>query len=122
MFRNQSFVGINGFISLRSTGVEHRNYSDGISMQMRSFWNWNAQAVLCPRPRPWNLLDFPLSTCNCNYQVELLSNLDVSVSLIIPGSLPPSPADSGVSDVDSSSSGNTSNDDTKARLQPTPGH
>lgn len=37
------------------------------------------------------------------------------------GSLPPSPADSGVSDVDSSSSGHTSNDETKARLQPTPG-
>jgi len=36
------------------------------------------------------------------------------------GSLPPSPADSGVSDVDSSSSGHTSNDETKARLQPTP--
>nr|ATI99806.1 ecdysone-induced protein 74EF isoform B [Leptinotarsa decemlineata] len=33
------------------------------------------------------------------------------------GSLPPSPADSGVSDVDSSSSGHTS-DDLKARLQP----
>ncbi|KAJ9591344.1 hypothetical protein L9F63_002102, partial [Diploptera punctata] len=36
------------------------------------------------------------------------------------GSLPPSPADSGVSDVDSSSSGHTSNDELKARLQPTP--
>jgi E74-like factor 1/2/4 len=35
-------------------------------------------------------------------------------------SLPPSPADSGVSDVDSSSSGHTSNDETKGRLQPTP--
>ncbi|XP_068082850.1 ecdysone-induced protein 74EF isoform X2 [Anabrus simplex] len=34
------------------------------------------------------------------------------------GSLPPSPADSGVSDVDSSSSGHTSNDELKARLQP----
>nr|CAD7265906.1 unnamed protein product [Timema shepardi] len=39
----------------------------------------------------------------------------------MPGSLPPSPADSGVSDVDSSSSGHTSNDELKARLQPTPG-
>jgi len=38
------------------------------------------------------------------------------------GSLPPSPADSGVSDVDSSSSGHASNDETKARLQPTPGN
>ncbi|XP_030757042.1 ecdysone-induced protein 74EF isoform X2 [Sitophilus oryzae] len=34
------------------------------------------------------------------------------------GSLPPSPADSGVSDVDSSSSGHTSTDELKARLQP----
>nr|XP_018913897.1 PREDICTED: ETS translocation variant 4 isoform X1 [Bemisia tabaci] len=34
------------------------------------------------------------------------------------GSLPPSPADSGVSDVDSSSSGHTSNDELRARLQP----
>jgi hypothetical protein len=39
----------------------------------------------------------------------------------VPGSLPPSPADSGVSDVDSSSSGHTSNDELKARLQLTPG-
>lgn len=36
------------------------------------------------------------------------------------GSLPPSPADSGVSDVDSSSSGHTSNDELRARLQPNP--
>ncbi|CAN8032920.1 unnamed protein product, partial [Ixodes persulcatus] len=36
------------------------------------------------------------------------------------GSLPPSPADSGVSDVDSSS-GTLSNDESKARLQSTPG-
>ncbi|XP_054273368.1 ecdysone-induced protein 74EF isoform X2 [Macrosteles quadrilineatus] len=36
------------------------------------------------------------------------------------GSLPPSPADSGVSDVDSSSSGHTSNDELRARLQPQP--
>ncbi|KAL1508899.1 hypothetical protein ABEB36_003719 [Hypothenemus hampei] len=35
-----------------------------------------------------------------------------------PGSLPPSPADSGVSDVDSSSSGHNSTDELKARLQP----
>uniref|UniRef100_A0A0A9YTZ3 Ecdysone-induced protein 74EF isoform B n=1 Tax=Lygus hesperus TaxID=30085 RepID=A0A0A9YTZ3_LYGHE len=34
------------------------------------------------------------------------------------GSLPPSPADSGVSDVDSSSSGHTSNDELRARLAP----
>ncbi|XP_034234373.1 ecdysone-induced protein 74EF-like isoform X2 [Thrips palmi] len=34
------------------------------------------------------------------------------------GSLPPSPADSGVSDVDSSSSGHTSNDELRARLHP----
>lgn len=34
------------------------------------------------------------------------------------GSLPPSPADSGVSDVDSSSSGHTSNDELRARLNP----
>lgn len=40
---------------------------------------------------------------------------------IFSGSLPPSPADSGVSDVDSSSSGHTSNDELKARLQPGPG-
>lgn len=40
--------------------------------------------------------------------------------LILSGSLPPSPADSGVSDVDSSSSGHTSTDELKARLQPTP--
>ncbi|CAB0012788.1 unnamed protein product [Nesidiocoris tenuis] len=33
-------------------------------------------------------------------------------------SLPPSPADSGVSDVDSSSSGHTSNDELRARLAP----
>lgn len=37
---------------------------------------------------------------------------------IVSGSLPPSPADSGVSDVDSSSSGHTSTDELKARLQP----
>ncbi|XP_052121193.1 uncharacterized protein DDB_G0271670-like isoform X2 [Frankliniella occidentalis] len=37
------------------------------------------------------------------------------------GSLPPSPADSGVSDVDSSSSGHTSNDELRARLHPTAG-
>ncbi|XP_025829364.1 ecdysone-induced protein 74EF-like [Agrilus planipennis] len=37
------------------------------------------------------------------------------------GSLPPSPADSGVSDVDSSSSGHTSTDELKARLQPPSG-
>lgn len=37
---------------------------------------------------------------------------------LLPGSLPPSPADSGVSDVDSSSSGHTSTDELKARLQP----
>lgn len=36
----------------------------------------------------------------------------------VSGSLPPSPADSGVSDVDSSSSGHTSTDELKARLQP----
>ena len=41
---------------------------------------------------------------------------------LVPGSLPPSPADSGVSDVDSSSSGHTSNDELKARLQLTPGN
>jgi hypothetical protein len=40
---------------------------------------------------------------------------------LVAGSLPPSPADSGVSDVDSSSSGHTSNDELKARLQLTPG-
>ena len=40
---------------------------------------------------------------------------------LVPGSLPPSPADSGVSDVDSSSSGHASNDELKARLQLTPG-
>ncbi|KAF2893425.1 hypothetical protein ILUMI_12746 [Ignelater luminosus] len=34
------------------------------------------------------------------------------------GSLPPSPADSGVSDVDSSSSGHASTDELKSRLQP----
>lgn len=34
------------------------------------------------------------------------------------GSLPPSPADSGVSDVDSSSSGHTSTDELRLRLQP----
>jgi len=38
---------------------------------------------------------------------------------VISGSLPPSPADSGVSDVDSSSSGHTSTDtELRARLQP----
>ncbi|KAI5699332.1 hypothetical protein M8J76_005119 [Diaphorina citri] len=36
------------------------------------------------------------------------------------GSLPPSPADSGVSDVDSSSSGHTSTDELRLRLQPQP--
>jgi hypothetical protein len=40
---------------------------------------------------------------------------------LVTGSLPPSPADSGVSDVDSSSSGHASNDELKARLQLTPG-
>lgn len=39
-------------------------------------------------------------------------------SVILSGSLPPSPADSGVSDVDSSSSGHASTDELKARLQP----
>nr|AQA29189.1 E74A [Nilaparvata lugens] len=38
------------------------------------------------------------------------------------GSLPPSPADSGVSDVDSSSSGHTSNDELRSRLNPQPPH
>lgn len=42
------------------------------------------------------------------------------VYLFVTGSLPPSPADSGVSDVDSSSSGHTSNDELRARLQPNP--
>lgn len=39
-------------------------------------------------------------------------------NVLLAGSLPPSPADSGVSDVDSSSSGHTSTDELKARLQP----
>lgn len=42
----------------------------------------------------------------------------VHVFFVITGSLPPSPADSGVSDVDSSSSGHTSTDELKARLNP----
>lgn len=40
--------------------------------------------------------------------------------LLLAGSLPPSPADSGVSDVESSSSGAGSAEELKARLQPPP--
>lgn len=57
--------------------------------------------------------------------INLLSSVPSSVCCymysLVPGSLPPSPADSGVSDVDSSSSGHASNDELKARLQLTPG-
>lgn len=49
-------------------------------------------------------------------QIRLLSR--TVLCALITGSLPPSPADSGVSDVDSSSSGHTSTDELKARLQP----
>ncbi|KAK9498795.1 hypothetical protein O3M35_003352 [Rhynocoris fuscipes] len=42
----------------------------------------------------------------------------INLICFLTGSLPPSPADSGVSDVDSSSSGHTSNDELRARLQP----
>jgi len=57
--------------------------------------------------------------------INLLPSVPSSVCCymysLVAGSLPPSPADSGVSDVDSSSSGHTSNDELKARLQLTPG-
>lgn len=54
----------------------------------------------------------PKHTCPRIFRVfEVLCDL-------VPGSLPPSPADSGVSDVDSSSSGHASTDELKARLQP----
>jgi hypothetical protein len=56
-----------------------------------------------------------------NLLPSLLSSVCCYMCFLVPGSLPPSPADSGVSDVDSSSSGHTSNDELKARLQLTPG-
>ena len=45
-----------------------------------------------------------------------IRSITFSASIFVSGSLPPSPADSGVSDVDSSSSGHTSNDESKSRL------
>lgn len=60
----------------------------------------------------------------CTYHMLLLSVCVYTVYLnvfsrFVSGSLPPSPADSGVSDVDSSSSGHTSTDtELRARLQP----
>lgn len=48
----------------------------------------------------------------------MLFSLFEVVRGFVSGSLPPSPADSGVSDVDSSSSGHASTDELKARLQP----
>ncbi|ERL85046.1 hypothetical protein D910_02469, partial [Dendroctonus ponderosae] len=57
--------------------------------------------------------------------INYVRNFECGQSLVcflfiffVKGSLPPSPADSGVSDVDSSSSGHTSTDELKARLQP----
>lgn len=51
-----------------------------------------------------------------SYYILCSNNPDFSSP--VPGSLPPSPADSGVSDVDSSSSGHTSTDELRLRLQP----
>jgi len=56
-----------------------------------------------------------------NLLLSVRSSVCCYMYSLVPGSLPPSPADSGVSDVDSSSSGHTSNDELKARLQLTPG-
>ncbi|GAB6032607.1 Ecdysone-induced protein 74EF isoform A, variant 2 [Chamberlinius hualienensis] len=56
-----------------------------------------------------------LLTCSANFS----SNPNTGVCMVFKSSLPPSPADSGVSDVDSSS-GHMSNDESKSRLQPTP--
>lgn len=55
-------------------------------------------------------------TCSAPYTTNSSST---GMCLVFKGSLPPSPADSGVSDVDSSS-GHMSNDESKSRLQPTP--
>lgn len=52
---------------------------------------------------------------NC-WMINYLARFLCGFSVL--GSLPPSPADSGVSDVDSSSSGHASTDELKARLQP----
>ncbi|XP_065199783.1 ecdysone-induced protein 74EF isoform X2 [Planococcus citri] len=49
---------------------------------------------------------------------HLLGYTGTTTATTTTGSLPPSPADSGVSDVDSSSSGHGSNDELRARLQP----
>lgn len=55
---------------------------------------------------------YTLCVCVCIRSLNVFSR-------VVSGSLPPSPADSGVSDVDSSSSGHTSTDtELRARLQP----
>ncbi|XP_023215433.1 ecdysone-induced protein 74EF-like isoform X2 [Centruroides sculpturatus] len=54
------------------------------------------------------------------YSLHSITTPPVSYSGSSTGSLPPSPADSGVSDVDSSS-GHVSNDESRSRLQTTPG-
>lgn len=67
-----------------------------------------APAVQCPQ--------CPLRGC-----LDAVADANPAVALFVAGSLPPSPADSGVSDVDSSSSGHTSNDELRARLHPSAG-
>lgn len=59
-----------------------------------------------------------VSQTNCNYFDCVKTLISLSPLPYPPGSLPPSPADSGVSDVDSSSSGGqpTCSDELKTRL------
>lgn len=68
---------------------------------------------------PKNEQNYHLEQINFKKQKKkiLLFEILIGFSLAFPvgGSLPPSPADSGVSDVDSSS-GHTSNDESKTRL------
>lgn len=60
---------------------------------------------------------FPVAEVQLNNGFTIVAFV-FSTLLHVKGSLPPSPADSGVSDVDSSSSGHGSNDELRARLQP----
>lgn len=74
-----------------------------------------------PIPETKTLLQNILQQAPAHVPCHLNSLCNAMASCVnATGSLPPSPADSGVSDVDSTS-GHLSNDDTKSRLQPTPG-
>ncbi|GJQ74587.1 Eip74EF [Trypoxylus dichotomus] len=70
-----------------------------------------------PSPVPNGKLSNYILGINPDFTVAPLHHR-ISCATTTTGSLPPSPADSGVSDVDSSSSGHTSTDELKARLQP----